>query len=236
MSFDEQAGLEAENANLRQLLAQAGIDAAEHKVVDRLQRILLEEMHHRRKNTLAIVQAIISQSLRHAENLEQARAAIESRMASLSRVQDLLMQVSWSGVKLQHLLRMATKPFETPQANQFVIESSDLEVSSGAALPLAMTLNELCTNAVKYGALSTPNGRVVIKATVDERPGQFQLQWVEQGGPAVREPTRRGFGMRLIEQSFVARLRGETHLEFQPTGVVCNLDIPLAALKASDAN
>jgi two-component sensor histidine kinase len=95
-----------------------------------------------------------------------------------------------------------------------------------------MVLNELCTNALKYGALSTPTGRVAITALVDEARERFKLTWAESGGPIVRTPSRRSFGSRLIEHSFVSQLQGEAKLTFEPTGVVCVLDIPLASLKS----
>lgn len=228
---DEEIRLETENTGLRRLLAQAGIDAAELKVADELQRILLEELHHRVKNTLATVQAIVSQSLRSAENVEQGRKAIESRLGALGRVHDLLLRTSWGSAKLAELLRIATEPFATPGAGQFLIQSSDIDVASGAALPLVMTLNELCTNAVKYGALSTTEGCVKITTKVDKRAKQFRLTWTETGGPLVQEPTHRSFGMRLIEKSFVSQLQGAAEVRFEPTGLVCKIDVPLAALQ-----
>ncbi len=224
--------LETENANLRLLLQQAGIDAEQHKVADELHRILLEELHHRVKNNLAIVQAIVSQSLRSASNVEQGGKAIESRLAALGRVHDLLLRTNWGTAKLADLLRVATEPFDTPGAGQFLIQSTNINVASAAALPLAMTLNELCTNAVKYGALTSAKGRVKITTKVDKRAEQFRLTWAETGGPLVQEPTQRNFGMRLIEKSFVSQLQGSAQVKFEPSGVVCNLDVPLAALRA----
>jgi two-component sensor histidine kinase len=93
-----------------------------------------------------------------------------------------------------------------------------------------MILNELCTNAAKYGALSNANGCVAISAAVDASKERFGFKWVETGGPSVQMPTRQSFGTRLIEQGFVGELRGEAHLSFEPSGVVCKLDIPLASL------
>jgi len=212
-------------------MAQAGIDAAEHKIADQLQRILLEELHHRVKNTLAMVQAIVSQSLRSAENVEQGRKAIESRLGALGRVHDLLLRTSWGSAKLAELLRIATEPFDTLGGGQIIIKSRNIDVASGAALPLAMTLNELCTNAVKYGALSTIEGSVRITTKVDKRANQFRLTWAETGGPPVHEPTHRSFGMRLIEKSFVSQLQGEAQVKFDPPGLVCKIDVPLAALR-----
>ena len=228
----EEIKLETENTNLRRLLAQAGLDAAEHKVAEKLQRILLEELHHRVKNTLATVQAIVSQSLRSAESVEDGRRAIESRLAALGRVHDLILRTSWGSVKLAELLRIAIRPFDTPGAGQFLIQTTNIDVASAAALPLAMTLNELCTNAVKYGALSSAEGCVKITTKVDERAKQFRLTWAETGGPIVQAPTHRSFGMRLIERSFVSQLEGAARVKFEPAGVVCKLDVPLAVLQA----
>jgi two-component sensor histidine kinase len=223
--------LEVENVDLRRLLAQAGLDAAEQKVVERLQRIVMEEMHHRVKNTLATVMAITTQSLRTAESLEHGRQAIEFRLLALGRVQDLLLQANWTSAKLATILKTAIDPFDVEGAGRFFVQSSDIEVSAAAVLPLAMVLNELCTNAVKYGALSNAAGRIDISATVDALGEQFHLRWAEKDGPAVSPPTRRSFGSRLIEHSFVSQLQGEARLTFAPSGVICDLDIPVAALK-----
>jgi two-component sensor histidine kinase len=220
--------LNIENAKLRQLLAQAGSDAAEQKVMEGLQRLLLEELHHRIKNVLATVMAIASQSLRNADSVEHGREAIESRLLALGRVHDLLLKTNWTSATLESIVRTAIEPFD--KGMRFSIEIPDIDVSPSAVLPLAMILNELCTNAVKYGALSNANGRVAISAAVDASKERFGFTWTETGGPSVRIPTRQSFGTRLIEQGFVGELRGEAHLSFKPSGVVCKLDIPLASL------
>ncbi len=231
VTIQDQVRLEVKNVDLRRLLAQAGIEAAEQKGIDRLQRILLEELHHRVKNTLATVLAITSQSLRDAESLEHGAQAIEHRLLALGRVHDLLLQTNWINTALAAILKTAIDPFDTSGGGRFFVQSSDIEVSSAAVLPLAMVLNELCTNAVKYGALSNASGRVDISAIVDESRKQFRLTWAESGGPTVHVPTRRSFGTRLIEHSFASQLRGEAQLTFAPSGLVCVLDIPLASLK-----
>ncbi len=236
MTAEDDLRLEVENLDLRRLLAQAGIDAAEQKVLERLQRLLVEELHHRVKNVLAMVMAITSQSLRTADSLEQGRQAIEQRLMALGRVHDLLLKTSWTSAKLAAILKTAIDPFDTSGVGRFFIQSSDIDVSSGAVLPLAMVLNELCTNAVKYGALSNASGRVEITAAVDDPQQQFRLTWTERDGPPVRAPTRRSFGTRLIEHSFVNQLKGQSQLTFEPSGVVCVLDIPLESLKPSPLN
>ena len=220
--------LDIENTKLRQLLAQAGIDAAEQKVMEGLQRLLLEELHHRIKNVLATVMAIASQSLRNADSVEHGREAIEHRLLSLGRVHDLLLKTNWTSATLESIVRTAIDPFD--KGARFTVEIPDINVSPSAVLPLAMILNELCTNAVKYGALTNDKGNVAISATINAPKERFAFTWAETDGPPVQIPTRQSFGTRLIEQGFVGELRGKAHLSFEPTGVVCNLDIPLASL------
>jgi two-component sensor histidine kinase len=232
--------LEAENAALRDLLSQAEIDAAhllaqagigatENEAAKRLQRLLLEELHHRVKNTLATVIAIASQSLRNAENLEQGRLSVENRLVALGRAHDLLLEVNWASARLTDVIRAAIEPYDSRDGRRFTLHDSDIEIGPGAVLPLTMSLNELCTNAVKYGALSNPTGRIEIASRVDEKTQRFALAWTEQDGPVVRPPTRRGFGTRLIAR-LADQLSGHAQLEYEPAGLRYELDVPLAAL------
>jgi two-component sensor histidine kinase len=238
--------LEAENAGLRELLtqaeidaarllAQAGIDATENEAAKRLQRLLLEELHHRVKNTLATVIAITSQSLRTAETLEQGRLAVESRLVALGRAHDLLLQANWASAKLTDVIHAAIQPFDSDDVQRFAVHDTEIEVGPSAVLPLTMSLNELCTNAVKYGALSNTTGRVEITSAVDEGAQRLKLTWTESGGPPVQEPTRRSFGTRLIGR-LADQLQGEARLRYEPAGVVYELDIPLMALRVPRAN
>lgn len=228
MASEKETRLDVENADLRRLLAQAGIDAAEHKVLESLQRLLLEELHHRIKNVLATVMAITSQTLRNTDNVKDGRVAIEHRLLALGRVHDLLLRTKWTSATLASIVETAIEPFD--KDSRFSLQSPDIEVNPAAVLPLAMILNELCTNAMKYGALSNTDGRVTISAVIDASKQRFGLTWAETGGPTVQVPTRQSFGTRLIEQGFVGELRGQAHLAYEPSGVVCRLDIPLAAL------
>jgi two-component sensor histidine kinase len=232
--------LELENAGLRdllsqaridatRLLAQAGIDAAESEAAKRLQHLLLEELHHRAKNTLTTIIAITSQSLQTAETLEQGRWAVESRLVALGRAHDLLLEADWASAKLSEVIRAAIEPFESRDSPRFVVQQTPIEVGPAAVLPLTMSLNELCTNAVKYGALSNATGRIEITSTIEERPQQFRLTWIEKGGPTVRQPTKRSFGTRLIG-GLAKQLQGRFRLRYEPTGLVYELDVPLAAL------
>jgi len=168
------------------------------------------------------------QSLRNADSVERGREAIESRLLALGRVHDLLLKTNWTSATLASIVQTAIEPFNN--CARFSVEIPDIDVSPSGVLPLAMILNELCTNAVKHGALSNANGCVAISAAINASKERFGFTWVETGGPSVQIPTHQSFGTRLIEQGFVGELRGEAHLSFEPSGVVCNLDIPLASL------
>src|SRR6202011_5188700 len=145
----QQAGIDA-----KVLLAQAGIDAKEREAADKLQKLILEELHHRIKNTLATVSAIASQSLRTATSIEHGQQAIEGRLIAPGRAHDLLRQVSWANASLRATVRGATEPYDGKGAGHFSIDGPDIGITSGAVIALAMTFNELCTNTTKFGALS----------------------------------------------------------------------------------
>jgi two-component sensor histidine kinase len=229
--------LEAEVAGLRELLSQAGIDAArllaqagldatENEVAKRLQRLLLEELHHRVKNTLATVIGITSQSLRTAANLEEGRKAVESRLIALGRAHDLLVQGNWTRAKLADVIDAAIQPFDDHEVRRFAVQKTSIEVAAAAVLPLTMSLNELCTNAVKYGALSNAAGRIAIAATTDDNMQQLRLTWTETGGPPVEEPKHRSFGTRLIGR-LADQLHGSAMLRYDRTGIFFELNAPL---------
>ena len=208
----EQAGIDA-----KALLAQAGIDAKEREAADKLQKLILDELHHRIKNTLATVSAIASQSLRTATSIEHAQQAIEGRLLALGRAHDLLMQVSWANASLIKTVRGATEPYDGEGAGRFSIDGPDIGITSGAVIALAMTFNELCTNTTKFGALSVPAGRIEIAWTIDDETQRLRLTWTEKGGPAVEPPTRRSFGTRMME-SLGQQLSGKVQLAYSRPG------------------
>lgn len=244
-TVQEDGAFEAENIDLRRLLvqaridasrllAQAGIEAAERDTAEKLQHLLLEELHHRVKNTLATVVAITTQTLRKSENVAQAQQAITSRLIALGRAHDLLLQKKWASADLADIVQAAIEPYEVHGAGRFEVLGANIEVGAGAVLPLAMALNELCTNALKYGALSNAEGRIEIEVTLDETTQRFKLTWREKNGPPVVPPKRRSFGSQLIEQSLARVLHGDAKLQFEATGVVCEYDFPLASLRVPD--
>ena len=235
--------LAAENVSLRlllaqaeidaqDLLAQAGIDAREREAADKLQKLILEELHHRIKNTLATVSAIASQSLRNVPGAEHAQHAIEGRLLALGRAHDLLLQARWTSADLGKIIRGATEAFDNPDVPKFSIAGPDIRMTSGAVIAIAMTLNELCTNTTKFGALSEPAGRVDIAWALESGGQRLNLTWTEKNGPKVRSPDRRSFGTRLIE-TLGRQLKGDVRLTYEPGGFVYTLNVPLASLISS---
>jgi two-component sensor histidine kinase len=235
--------LAAENVSLRlllaqaeidaqDLLAQAGIDAREREAADKLQKLILEELHHRIKNTLATVSAIASQSLRNVPGAEHAQHAIEGRLLALGRAHDLLLQARWTSADLGKIIRGATEAFDNPDVPKFRISGPDVRMTSGAVIAIAMTLNELCTNATKFGALSVPTGRVDIEWTLDPRKQRLHLKWTENNGPAVLAPDKRSFGTRLIE-TLGKQLKGDVQLTYEPGGLAYAFDVPLTSLMST---
>jgi two-component sensor histidine kinase/ActR/RegA family two-component response regulator len=222
----EQAGIDAQV-----LLAQAGIDAKEREAADKLQKLILEELHHRIKNTLATVSAIASQSLRTATSIEHAQHAIEGRLVALGRAHDLLLQARWANADLSNTIRGATEPYDGEGAGRFSMSGPDIKITSGAVIALAMTLNELCTNTTKFGALSVPTGSIDIAWKIDEETQRLELTWSEKGGPSVSTPSRQSFGTRLIG-SLGQQLKGEVRLAYEPTGFVYTMDVPMTSLVA----
>jgi two-component sensor histidine kinase len=240
-----QDDLAAENVSLRLLLAQAeinarsllttaGIDARERDASDKLQKLILEELHHRIKNTLATVGAIVSQSLRSLPGAEHAQNAIEGRLLALGRAHDLLLQARWSSANLATIVRSATEAFDNPDEPKFSISGPDIQMTSGAVIAIAMTLNELCTNTTKFGALSVPEGRVDINWTLDQQAQRLHFVWTEKNGAAVSLPKKRSFGTRLIE-TLGRQLRGDVQLTYERTGFVYTFDVPMASLTSAAA-
>lgn len=234
--------LAAENGSLRLLLeqavvdakvllAQSGIDAKEREAADTLQKLILDELHHRIKNTLATVGAIASQSLRTSTSMEHAQQAIEGRFNALGRAHDLLMQVNWANASLAQTIRGALEPYDGTGERRFSIKGPDIAITSGAVIALAMTFNELCTNTTKFGALSIPAGRVEVVWGIDADTQRLRLSWTEFDGPVIALPTRNSFGTQMMG-SLGLQLKGQVDLAYVPTGFVYTLDVPLSSLMA----
>jgi PAS domain S-box-containing protein len=204
------------------------LDVSERKRAEERQQLLVNELNHRVKNTLATVQSITSQTLRNAATNADVQGAIESRLIALSRAHDVLTRENWEGASLSEVVAQALEPYGDRAEDRLHLSGPHVRLTPHTALALAMAVQELATNAVKYGALSTPAGAVAITWTVDPgAPAMLHLRWEESGGPPVEPPARRGFGSRLIERSLAHELEGAVRIAFAPTGVVCTVDAPL---------
>lgn len=186
------------------------------------QTLMLHELNHRVRNTLTTVQSLARQSQRDDR--------LEGRILSLSKTHDLLSRDEWGGASLRTVLENELAPFRDEQTHRFSLEGPDLDLPPRYVLALGMTVHELTTNAAKYGALSTENGRVDVtwRVVVGESGARrLALEWRESGGPPVQEPGRRGFGTRLITGGVSRELGGLVRLEFAAGGLRCTLNVPL---------
>ncbi len=201
-------------------------DIHEQKLGEERQRLLINELNHRVKNTLATVQAIAFQTLKGNIPLEEARARFEARLLALSRAHNLLTEQNWEGASLAQVVRDATDHLPP---ERFEVKGDQVWLAPRAALALALALHELSTNAAKYGALSGDSGKISIAWRIEG--GRLRLEWKEQGGPAVRAPEERGFGSRLIERGLATDLGGTAELHFEGDGVRCAIDASLDAVR-----
>jgi two-component sensor histidine kinase len=209
------------------LLTIVDIDQEKHAAEHR--DVLINELNHRVKNTLATVQSITAQTLRNAGTTGEAREGIEVRLLALSRAHDVLTRENWEGASLGEVVAQALEPYRTQGEDRLHVDGPDVRLPPRMALALAMAFQELATNAVKYGALSNTSGRIHITWTVHNgaSPPRLLLRWTEKEGPRVKPPRRRGFGSRLIERSLAQDLDGTVLIEFAPQGVQCLVDAPI---------
>ena len=212
----------------------AMLDISERKRAEEHQRLLTGELQHRVKNTLAMIQAIASQTFRNAADMDEAREAFSARLISLGRAHDILTQSSWTEAPIADVVDGALAVHRGGSAHRIRTSGSNVRLAAKPALALALALHELATNAVKYGALANEVGTVDLRWHVvhESEAPRFCLTWSEQGGPPIlAQPARRGFGSRLIERSFAAEVGGEVRLTYAPTGLVCQLEAALASMQ-----
>jgi PAS domain S-box-containing protein len=202
-------------------------DVTQRKEDESRQRLMLRELNHRVKNTLATVQSIARQTLRHASDPEVFQERFEDRLLALSQTHNLLTNENWERGSLKALLKQELSPYGKDRVH--LLGDQDVHLAPRAVVPLGMALHELTTNAAKYGALSVPSGELTVTWTVSGTLFQsLRLEWRERGGPPVTAPpARRGFGSRLLERGIRAELEGEVTLDYTPEGLDAVIDIPL---------
>lgn len=205
-------------------------DVTERRRKDDHLRLVVNELNHRVKNNLAMVQSIAMQTFRRAEDIDQAATQFSARLVTLARANDLLTGERWTGVDLRGVLLEAVGS-HSDDPERLVLDGLDVEISAKSALALTLAAHELATNAVKYGAWSNAAGVVTLRWTAEPHAKGLNLllEWIERGGPPVSPPTRRGFGSRLIERGLSAELNGDVRLTFEPEGLVCRIQADIGA-------
>jgi PAS domain S-box-containing protein len=196
-------------------------DITEQKRIHEQITTLAREAEHRSKNLLANVQATVN--LSQSDTPEGLKRAIEGRLRALSNVHSLFVETRWIGAELSTIAKQELAPYSETGEKLVRIDGPQVLLEPNAAQAIAMMLHELATNAAKYGALSVPNGAVVLKWS-HEANGRLHLRWTETGGPTVQEPTSKGFGRRIIEQ-MIAQLRGKASFDWRPEGLVCEITL-----------
>jgi two-component sensor histidine kinase len=217
-----QAAIAIDNARLFQ---SAQNELARRLEIEEHQTLLLDELNHRVKNTLATVQAVAMQTLRGEDTAH--RDTFIARLFALSGQHDLLTQDNWEGAGLRDVVWRALKPYEETQGSRSKVEGPDIRLQPKRALALGMAFHELATNAAKHGALSTGTGKVKVSWEIDSDQNRLKLCWQETGGPQVSPPERKGFGRRLIERGLSHELSAQVRLQFPPQGVICEWEMSL---------
>ena len=206
------------------------LDVTARKAADERQRLLLDELNHRVKNTLATVQSIARQTTRAIDPAAFEEAFL-ARISALAAAHDLLTAVAWEGALLKDVIARVVAPYLSGAGDDRLrLSGPSVRLNPNAAVSLTMAFHELATNAGKYGALSVPAGEVEVTWTLDDpaQPALVEILWREAGGPPVTPPTRRGFGSRLVEKGLARELGGEVSLRFAPEGLTCLMRLPLS--------
>ncbi len=200
------------------------------KVAEQQRTLMLDEMNHRIKNTLTLVQVIISQTITNANSLEDIDRAVRARISALSIAHDQLINSAWNGADIVEVVDAALKPHRTGRGH-FNISGSRLPIGSNRAIALTMALHELATNAAKYGALSSEEGDVDVAWQVDSEDQNFRFVWQESGGPRIANPTRKGFGSKMMEQAVCGYFGGSSKMDYDESGSRFEMISPLSGLK-----
>jgi PAS domain S-box-containing protein len=228
--FSVEIGLNPVEANRKRGVLATVIDISERKQAQDRQQFLVRELQHRSKNLFAVIESIATRSLVEGQSIAEAKAVFTGRLHALAQAHSLLAEAPWKGIPLADLLQREMTSF----SNQFAIEGCDLVVNTLAAQQFALIVHELATNAAKYGALSTSDGRVEIEGQLDggDADGMFAFTWREVGGPIVSEPSRKGFGSVILLDA-AKQFGKRAALNFHPEGLHYELHVPLHTIQPS---
>jgi PAS domain S-box-containing protein len=228
--FEIEIGLNPISQSGRTRVLATVIDISERKKAEDRQRFLIRELHHRSQNLFAVIQAIAARSLVEGQTLAEAKEVLNGRLAALARTHAMLADAAWEGASLNEIVTQELSGF----SKYVSLSGCDIVVNTPAAQSFALIVHELATNAVKYGALSSPNGRVVIEGSIERANGggQFWFRWKESGGPPVVIPTRKGFGSAILLDA--AKQFGQhVAVDYDPDGLTYELRISLGAMEAA---
>lgn len=194
------------------------------------QRLLLTELQHRVRNTLSVVRSIARRSAESSSTVEEYAAHVDGRLNAFARTQALVTRDPEGGVDLEYLVVEELLAYNAREGEQMRVSGPEVRFQPKAAETFALAIHELATNALKYGALSQPSGRIEITWRLDEstQPAALVLEWRECGGPAVKPPPRKGFGTELLERTLAFEFKGQTNLAFNPAGLQCTIAIPVS--------
>ncbi|MDP2358316.1 MAG: HWE histidine kinase domain-containing protein [Beijerinckiaceae bacterium] len=214
-------------ARRRQKASEALIQQLE--AVSGRQKVLIRELHHRVRNMLATIQGVMAVTSRSSGTIQEFTQSFSERLQSLARTHQLLTDDLLQSASLAHLLKQELTPFDDGSGQRFQLQGPPVDLPSSLAVPFGMAIHELTTNALKYGALSTPVGRIAVDWSVDgkDTARELTLRWTERGGPVVRPPKRRGFGTILIDRVLGPQAHARTSLTYEPTGIVFEMQAPL---------
>jgi two-component system CheB/CheR fusion protein len=204
-------------------------DITERAQAERQRAMLMDELDHRVKNTLATVNSIAAQTAKNATTVEEFSEAFEDRLCSLSQTHNLLTEGHWEGASWRKIIATELSPYGHDGDNpRFSLDGDDIRLRPRQALTMGMAVHELATNAAKYGAFSTDTGRVDVSWVVENHAGEdyLRLRWLENGGPPVKPPAGRGFGTRLLESGLPRETGAQVQLEFAPKGIRCTITMP----------
>jgi PAS domain S-box-containing protein len=211
-------------------------DITESKLAEDRQAILLHELNHRVKNTLATVQSVASMTRRSAQQGDPAAwDTFLGRIQGLAKTHDLLTESQWQGALLSDVLNNELEPYQDSMRQRIRLRGPKVNLQPSAVLALGLATHELATNATKYGSLSSPEGKIHVMWAVTHalNPPVLIVEWVESGGPRVAPPARQGFGTKLIQRGLAQQLGGEIKLDFRPEGIRCVITFPLQSVLAA---
>lgn len=203
------------------------VDLSQRKAAEKQQLLLMGELDHRVKNTLALVLSICKRTASTEDTVQGFQLAFSGRIQALAATHNLLADRSWSSISIAEVIGAEIEPFIGSKKSRLTVDGMDALVTPRAAIALGLVVHELATNAVKYGALSVEHGRVTVKIIRNEDEPFLRMEWVEAAGPPVAPPTRKGFGQTVITRSMQYMQNGGADLDYAPDGVRCRIRIPI---------